>query len=173
MPRSREDLPAAGQHAVRWFAATGPGSWVFARALHHLDRVAFRASRHRWTVTSAASGLPVVMLTTRGARTGTPRTVPLIGFPTPAGIAVAAGGFGSPREPAWAGNLRAHPRATLATANGSATSVQGVVAEELRGSDRERVWAAAIKTYAGAAAYQRRAHPREIAVFVLLPADTD
>ena len=65
----------------RWFAATRVGAWLFVRVLHRVDRLAFRLSRGRRTVTSVLSGLPVVMLTTTGARSGLARTVPVLGFP--------------------------------------------------------------------------------------------
>jgi hypothetical protein len=62
------------QRGLRRFAASGPGSWVFARVLHHLDRPVYRASRGRHTLTSLLAGLPIVVLTTKGARSGrTPR----------------------------------------------------------------------------------------------------
>lgn len=63
------------RRAVRGLGATGPGSWLFARVLHRADRVTFRLSRGRKTLTSLGTGLPVVMVTTTGARSGVrPRT---------------------------------------------------------------------------------------------------
>jgi hypothetical protein len=65
---------------VRRLAATRPGSWFFARTLHHADWVVYRLSRRRTTLAALLSGLPVVMLTTAGARSGRETTVPLLGF---------------------------------------------------------------------------------------------
>ena len=155
--------PTALQRGLRWLAATRAGAWLFARVLHRVDRVAFRLSGGRGTVTSALSGLPVVMLTTTGARTGMLRTVPVLGFPINGETAVAAGNFGRPGEPAWCVNLRRHPRAEI-TSGGRR---QPVVAEELSGVTREDVWRRAIEIYPGAAAYQRRAGGRTIGVFLL------
>jgi deazaflavin-dependent oxidoreductase (nitroreductase family) len=151
------------QRGLRWLAATRAGAWLFARVLHRIDRVAFRLSGGRGTVTSALSGLPVVMLTTIGARTGLLRTVPVLGFPINGETAVAAGNFGRPQEPAWAVNLRRHPRAEITTGGRR----QPVVAEELTDGAREGVWRRAIEIYPGAAAYQRRARGRTIGVFLL------
>ena len=56
------------QRTVRRLVASGPGAWVFARLLDHLDRPVYRLTRGKHTFASLASGLPVVMLTTTGAR---------------------------------------------------------------------------------------------------------
>src|SRR5437588_6610141 len=76
------------QKALRRFGASGPGSWLFARVLHRIDRPVFRLTRGRHTLASLLSGLPVVMLTSRGARSGRPRTVPVLGLPTQGGSAI-------------------------------------------------------------------------------------
>src|SRR5262245_843239 len=52
------------------------GARFYARTLHHFDRVAFRLSSGRATLTSSLAGLPVVLLTTTGAKSGLPRTLP-------------------------------------------------------------------------------------------------
>lgn len=155
----------AAHRVLRWFAATVPGSWLFARVLHHADRATFRMTGGRRTLTSVLSGLPVVMLTTTGARSGLPRTVPVLGFPIGADVAVAAGNFGSTRDPAWSLNLRRHPAASIAVRG----VVRRVVAEELEGADREAVWRDCLAVYPGGAAYARRAGARRIAVFLLRP----
>src|SRR6476661_1299781 len=101
------------QRAVRRLVASGPGAWVFARLLDHLDRPVYRVTRGKHTFASLTSGLPVVMLTTTGARSGKPRTVPLLALPTPGGMAVIASNFGQRRHPAWLHNLRADPAGEL------------------------------------------------------------
>src|SRR5712692_4720625 len=98
------------QRAIRRLAASGPGSWFFARVLHHIDRPVFRLTRGRHTLASLLSGLPVVMLTTTGARSGVLRTVPVLGLPTPDGLAVIASNYGQERHPSWYYNLRANPQ---------------------------------------------------------------
>ena len=79
---------------ARRFAASGFGSWLFAHLLHRMDRPIFRLTRGRRTFASLAWGLPVVMLTTTGARSGKVRTVPVLGLPTEGGIAVIASNWG-------------------------------------------------------------------------------
>ena len=63
---------------VQKVASSRPGAWLYARTLHHVDRVVFKLSGGRATVTSALGGLPVVLLTTTGAKSGLPRTLPLL-----------------------------------------------------------------------------------------------
>lgn len=56
------------QKALRRVAGSGPGSWLFARVLNRIDRPVYRLTRGRHTFASLLSGIPVVMLTTTGAR---------------------------------------------------------------------------------------------------------
>jgi deazaflavin-dependent oxidoreductase (nitroreductase family) len=151
------------QRAVRGFAATGPGSWFFARALHHIDRPIYRATGGRETLASMLSGLPVVMLTTTGARSGARRTVPVLGLPTPDGLAVIASNYGQERNPGWYYNLRADPEGEVSV-NGVARRFRARVAE---GEERARIWQEGLKVYPGWSTYETRAAHREIVVFIL------
>jgi len=151
--------------AVRRIAATGPGSWVLARTLHHVDRVVYRATRGRTTLASILSGLPVVMLTTTGAKSGRRIASPLLGMPEGEGIVVVGSNFGQAHHPAWIHNLRADPQAELTT-NGSS---QRVVAHEVTGAERDRLLALASEIYPGFPHYVRRAAPRQIRVLRLIP----
>jgi deazaflavin-dependent oxidoreductase (nitroreductase family) len=151
------------RRALRRFAATGPGSWLFARVLHRIDRPVYRATGGRHTLASLLSGLPVVMLTTTGARSGKPRTVPVLGLPTPDGLVVIASNFGQESHPAWYHNLRAHPEGEVAV-NGTKRRCRAVEAE---GERRARIWELGLRVYPGWSQYERRAAHRRIAVFVL------
>src|SRR6185437_5338707 len=101
------------QRFLRRLASSGPGAWVFSRVMHRVDRPVHRLTRGRHTLGSLLSGLPVVMLTTVGARTGRPRTVPVLGIPVGNGVAVIASNWGQRRHPAWYYNLRSHPEAQV------------------------------------------------------------
>ena len=153
------------QRLLRRFAASGPGSWLFARVLHRIDLPVFRATRGRHTFSTLVAGLPLVMLTTTGAKTGRPRTVPLVGIPVDGTVAVIGSNFGQQRHPAWYHNLRAHPDATAAI-DGVRRPVRAVPAE---GERRARIWQAGLQMYPGYAQYERRAAHRDITVFVLEP----
>jgi deazaflavin-dependent oxidoreductase (nitroreductase family) len=153
------------QRTVRRFAASGPGSWLFARVAHHIDRPVFRLTRGRRTFASLISGIPVVMLTTTGAKTGRPRTVPVLGIPANDAVAIVATNFGQHRHPGWYHNLRAHPEAEVVV-DGTPRRVRAV---EAKGERRSAIWQAGLRVYPGFAQYERRASHRHISIFVLEP----
>jgi deazaflavin-dependent oxidoreductase (nitroreductase family) len=160
------DQASALQRFNRRFAASGPGSWFFARVLHHVDRPIHRATRGRHTLGSLLSGLPVVMLTTTGKRSGKPRTVPVLGLPTPDGLAVIASNYGQEHHPAWRFNLHSNPACEVTVA-GVTRPVRATVAE---GDARERIWQEGLRVYPGWSQYERRASHRKIDVFILADA---
>jgi deazaflavin-dependent oxidoreductase (nitroreductase family) len=151
------------QRSIRRFAATRPGSWLFARTLHHADRVVYRASGRRTTLAALLSGLPVVMLTSTGAKSGRETTVPLVGFEEGEAVILIASNYGQAHHPAWFHNLRAHPRARLAVRGRR----REVVAEEVESPERERYLAIAAVAYPGYRRYEQRAAPRRTSVFRL------
>ena len=157
----------AVQKALRRLAASGPGAWLFARVLHRIDRPVYRLTRGRHTFANLLSGIPVVLLTTTGARTGRPRTVPVLGLPTADGLAVIASNFGQQHQPGWYYNLRANPEGSV-TVDGQSRQVRAVEAE---GDVRRRIWEEGLRVYPGWAQYERRASHRRIAVFVLEPVE--
>jgi deazaflavin-dependent oxidoreductase (nitroreductase family) len=153
------------QKVLRRFAASGPGSWLFARVAPHLDRRVHRFTRGRHTLGSLITGLPVVMLTTTGAKSGQTRTVPVLGLPASGGVAVIASNWGQVRHPAWSHNLRAPPEAQVVIDGNR----RRVLAAEVTGDRRAEIWQEALRIYPGFAQYERRASHRDISVFVLEP----
>ena len=156
------------QRNLRRLGASGPGSWLPARVLHRIDRPFYRLTRGRYTLSSLLSGLPVVMLTTVGAKTGQGRTVPLLGLPMQNTVAVIASNFGQSRHPAWYYNLRRRQDAEIVMDK----TRLGVRAVEAKGQRRAEIWQEGLRVYPGFGQYERRAAHREIAVFVLEPTDS-
>ena len=150
--------------AMRQFGALAPVSWFFARTLHHMDRAVYRATKGRTTVASVLAGLPIMMLTTTGARTGQQRTVPLLAIPDGGSYVVIASNYGQPKAAGWGFNLRAHPKATVAFEGRR----MDVVAQELTGAERERLYERGIEIYPGWVHYRKRV-TRTIPVFRLTP----
>ena len=107
------------------------------------------------------------MLTTTGARSGLPRTVPVLGLPTADGLAVIASNYGQRSHPAWYYNLRADPhrRGRLRRQHPPLPRRRGGAAPNGSGSGSR-----ACSVYPGWSQYERRASERRIAVFVLTPA---
>lgn len=153
------------QRAVQQVARTRPGSWFMVRTLHHLDRAALKLSRGRYTAAGPLTGLPVVTLNTIGAKSGLPRSVPLIGIPDGDRIVLIGSNFGQSRHAAWYYNLKAHPQTTLTINN----QTLPYVAREAEGEERERYYRQAVALYPGYADYRQRAGARQIPVMVLTP----
>jgi deazaflavin-dependent oxidoreductase (nitroreductase family) len=154
------------QRFLRRFAASGPGSRLFAHVLHRVDKPLYRATGGRVTAAGALAGLPTVMLTTTGARSGRLRTVPLVGLPTADGLAVIGSNYGQPDTPAWVHNLRVHPEVTVSI-RGRHSAMR---AELVTGERRARIWSEGLAIYPGFSQYERRATGRSISVWLLTPA---
>ena len=145
------------------FATTPAVSWFSARVLPTLDRLVMRLSDGGTSLSEIAAGTPVLVLTTRGARSGEPRTSYLLGIPVGDTLALIGTNFAQAGTPAWVHNLLVNPRATI-TYRRSQLVVQ---AREVFGTEYEQVFAAAALLYPGYAAYRTRLTDREPKVFVL------
>jgi deazaflavin-dependent oxidoreductase (nitroreductase family) len=150
---------------VRRSAGWSPVSWFYARALHRLDSWVYRLSGGRVLFSSLLSGLPVVLLTTRGARTGEERTAPVLGIPDGDALVVIGSNYGQRHSPAWAHNLRAQPFARVRVDG----QERDLLARELSGAERDDAYTRGIDVYPAWIAYRRRAAPRVIPVFRLEP----
>lgn len=150
------------ERLVERVPASRPGAWCCVHITTHIDRWLMPVSQGRW---STALTWPALLLTTRGAKSGQPQTVPLLYFADGKRIVVIASKGGSPRHPAWYYNLRAHPEAQLFLNGRWAT----YTAHEATGDERVRLWYEAVDLYAGYETYQGRAVGRQIPVMVLTP----
>jgi deazaflavin-dependent oxidoreductase (nitroreductase family) len=104
-----------------------------------------------------------VRVTTVGRRTGRQRTVTLYAFETPDGAFVITGSRGgNAHDPRWAHNLRANPRAKVEFGR----EEHEVVAREVAGEERERLWKLVTNEFPMYETYQRRTK-RTIPLFVL------
>ena len=109
--------------------------------------------------------MPVVMLTTTGARTGERRTLPVLALRDGETLVVIASNFGQPHHPAWYHNLRAHPRAAITVDR----VTREFEARELAGAERERCFQLGIEVNPGWVQYRRRVGSRRIPVLRLTP----
>ncbi|MDT8305157.1 MAG: nitroreductase family deazaflavin-dependent oxidoreductase [Anaerolineae bacterium] len=149
------------QRLAAQLAGSRPGSWLFARLGHHVDRAFARLTGGR-TFGAMLVGLPVVMLTTKGRRSGEPRTTPVVALPDGDRLILVASNWGQQHHPGWYYNLRAEP-ACVITFRGEARRYR---ARHVTGEERARYWARATAAYPGFGAYARRTD-REIAIFIL------
>lgn len=112
------------------------------------------------------NGLPVVILTTTGARSGSIRKNPVMRVERDGVYAAIASYAGNPRNPQWYYNLLAHPDATVQ----DGARICRVRARELSGAEKQRWWAIADALNPNYATY-RAAAGRDIPVLALEPAE--
>lgn len=103
-----------------------------------------------------------IRLTTTGRKTAKDRTTTLYAWEDGEELIVVGSWAGRPRDPDWAGNLRA--RAVASVTHGKERFE--VDARELDGDDRERVWDLVVDRFPQYAAYQRKT-TRRIPLFAL------
>jgi deazaflavin-dependent oxidoreductase (nitroreductase family) len=139
-----------------------PVIWLLSHTLHHLDRLVLRLSNGRYATLTWFTGLPFLILTTTGARSGQLRAVPLIGIPHGRQIILIASNWGKPHPPAWYFNLRANSIVEITV--GGETAVY--TAHEAYGAEYETCWRQAVSCYPGYDVYKRRAG-RHIPAIVL------
>ena len=151
------------QRQAERFASTRAGGWFFVNVANRVDRGLLRLSRGRL---SLAVGEPVLLLTTRGARTGARRSTPLLYGTDGDRLVLVASKAGSPQHPAWYRNLKANPQVEV-IASGRSGRYR---AREAEAEERERLWAQAVEQYSGYDVYQGRTGGRRIPVVVLEPA---
>ncbi|HEY6278614.1 MAG TPA: nitroreductase family deazaflavin-dependent oxidoreductase [Streptosporangiaceae bacterium] len=111
------------------------------------------------------TGLPVVIITNRGARSGKQRKTPVMRVEQGGRYAAVASQGGAPTHPYWYYNLSAHPQVELQ----DGARRQDMVARELSGEERAQWWERAVAAYPPYAEYQQKTS-RLIPVFVLEPA---
>jgi F420H(2)-dependent quinone reductase len=105
---------------------------------------------------------PLILLTTRGAKTGQTRVYPLMSVPYGDNYLAVASKGGAPKNPLWYNNLLAHPNVTVEVGNETFTAN----ARLLTGDEREQAFDKAIAVFPPYAEYQKRT-AREIPVFLL------
>ncbi|HEY5684238.1 MAG TPA: nitroreductase/quinone reductase family protein [Acidimicrobiia bacterium] len=158
----RQTTPGLARTSIMRILA-GSGLTPFNRNVAEpIDLLTSRLSSRRTTLTTILTGLPVVFLTTTGARTGAMRTSPLVGIPTEGSLGLIGSNFGHSRQPGWVHNLLAQPRASITYRD---TTVD-VVARTADVDQQQRIWSTAIQMYPGYAAYRERAGERTIHLFV-------
>jgi deazaflavin-dependent oxidoreductase (nitroreductase family) len=132
------------------------------RVMWKLHRFVLRVSGGR--VGSRMGSMKVLLLETTGHTSGLPRTVGLSHLEADGRYFVMASYAGEDRDPAWAKNLRAHPKATVTVAGRSIL----VVARQLEGEEREAMFERFVEADAAYGEYRKRT-TREIPVFELRP----
>jgi deazaflavin-dependent oxidoreductase (nitroreductase family) len=146
---------------VNRFSATRAGSWMVKHVAAKVDPVLFRRSGGRFTSTGTPT-LPMLALTTTGARSGQPRTVQLAFHREGDDLLVVASAMGQERHPAWRYNLDAHPEVRVLVRGDEYDAVASVLSPE----EKATRWDAIATTIPQMRTYEQRTD-REIRVYRL------
>lgn len=109
-------------------------------------------------------GMPIIVLTTVGAKSGKLRKTPLMRVEHDGQYAVVASLGGAPRNPVWYANIKHHPLVELQ----DGAVKREYMAREVKGEEKARWWERAVEAYPDYADYQKKTS-RQIPVFVLTP----
>jgi deazaflavin-dependent oxidoreductase (nitroreductase family) len=111
-------------------------------------------------------GMPVIVLTSVGAKTGKLRKTALMRVEHEGRYAVVASLGGAPKHPVWYYNVKKNPHVELQ----DGSTKRDYIAREVSGDEKREWWARAVEAYPDYAKYQEKTE-REIPVFVLDPVD--
>jgi deazaflavin-dependent oxidoreductase (nitroreductase family) len=122
----------------------------------------FEASDGREANTLRDTGLPIIVVTNRGNKSGKVRKTPLMRVEHGGEYALVGSVGGAPKNPVWVYNLRAHPDDVTIQDGADRFAVR---VREIDGDERDRWWERAVAAYPPYAEYQERT-TRRIPVFV-------
>jgi deazaflavin-dependent oxidoreductase (nitroreductase family) len=141
-------------------ASARPVLAVLKRTIPGIDRWLMRSTRGRVSVTA---GLPSLLLTTTGRKSGQPRSAPLLYVSHGEDWVVIGTNFAGPSHPAWYLNLKADSRAEILVGGEQIA----VTAREALPEERPELWAKAIRLYPGFETYRSRISTRQVPIMVL------
>ena len=111
------------------------------------------------------TGLPVIIVTNRGCKTGAIRKTPLMRVSDGNAYVLIASQGGAPKHPRWYHNLRADPEVEIR----DGTNVHSMRVREIaKGNERNRLWKIAVEAYPPYEEYQQKTK-RMIPVFLAEP----
>jgi deazaflavin-dependent oxidoreductase (nitroreductase family) len=144
------------------FGRSKPGQFFARRVARHIDPYFFKLTGRSYT--SLAGAVDQAPLETIGAKTHEPRVHQLAYFHDGEDPILIASNFGGRKNPKWFHNLKAHPECAFGDEKFVATEV-------VDPQEYERLYALAIKAYAGYADYRAKTSKsgRHIPVFRLTP----
>ena len=138
-----------------------PSTWEWVR-----NQVAeYEASGGQRANTLLDTGLPIIVVTTRGARTGKVRKSPLMRVEHDGEYALVASKGGAPANPQWYANLVAHPGEVLVQDGPEPFAVS---VREVSGDEKAAWWERSVAAYPPYAEYQEKT-TRRIPLFVATP----
>lgn len=152
------------QRTMQRVPASRPGAWFFARTGHWIDRALKAVSGGRATL-GGSIGVPEAFVTTIGAKSGKPRTTPLIVIPDGRSLILVASNWGQEQNPGWYYNMRKNPTVTVDYQGTQARYTARDVTDLI---EYNRLWERAADIYRGYPKYAGRTQ-RRIPLVVLEP----
>ncbi len=149
------------ERALEKFARSPAGYWYLKRIAPRIDPPLLRLTGGR---VSTEYPVPVMLLTTIGAKTGQQRTLPLTYIADGERIILIGSNYGGTSHPAWYRNLTANPEVEVLAGKRSGTYVASEITEP---HERDRAWALAVDLYAGYGDYEKSAGDRTIPLILL------
>jgi deazaflavin-dependent oxidoreductase (nitroreductase family) len=132
------------------------GDWYMKKIAPRLDPPLLRLTGGR---VSSVYPVPIMLLTTTGAKTGQPRTLPLLYVTDGDHLILIASNYGKTSHPTWYRNLLANPKAEVRAGSRSGTYTASEITDA---AERDRAWDLALDMYAGYGDYEGRAGDRRI-----------
>jgi len=126
------------------------------------DRIIAEFRSNHGKVGEPFEGVPMILIHHQGRRSGVERVTPLAYQPIDGGWAIFASKAGGPTNPDWYLNLLAHPHTKIEVGD----NTFDVVAREVQGEERERIWEEQKRRMPVFAGYETSAAPRQIPVVV-------
>jgi deazaflavin-dependent oxidoreductase (nitroreductase family) len=159
-------VPRRIRKALMQPAALSPaGRWYLMNVAPRIDLSLGRLTRGRLT---SLPGLPLLLMTHTGAKSGREYTTPLVYFTDGDEAIMIASNYGQERHPAWLRNVSANPEVTL-LAKGRGGRYRARIAQE--GAERDRLFGLAKQLTKAYANYERQAVGRTIQLVVCSPLD--
>ncbi|MEP6896810.1 MAG: nitroreductase family deazaflavin-dependent oxidoreductase [Chloroflexota bacterium] len=156
--------PNSFQRLLHRFVMIRAVTAFFAPRIHRLDRALLERTNGKHSLAEIL-GWPIIELTTIGAKSNQPRSIPLVGIVDDQKIALIASSFGREHNPGWYYNLKVHPECDVLFKGETGK----YTARETDGDEREKYWRLAVSYYAGYEKYKERAAPRRIPIMLLEP----
>ena len=140
--------------AISWMPKLLPQiTWV--------DKRIQGATGGSWSVLRIA-GLPNLMLTVKGRKSGVPRTTPLLYVPYGDDFLIAGSYFGGPNMPVWVANVRAADEVSVMVRG----TTYRAIPREIPDEERQPIWDHMVKTWPNFEKYRERT-TRKIPLFLL------
>ncbi len=144
------------ERTLEKFARMPIGDWYLKRVAPRVDPPLLRLTGGR---ISSVYPVPIMLLTTTGAKTGQPRTLPLLYLTDGDDLVLIASNYGKTSHPAWYRNLVANPKVEVLAGRKSGTYTATEITEP---GERDRAWDMALDMNAGYGDYEGRAGDRRI-----------